>query len=101
MQLSIRNLATALLSQEWNESNLRSAYRLATGLPLRKSSRFLRELLARYPSRPPRQTLLAYLDSVLNGPDVPIRRLFIAPQMMGSPPPAAGIVTLPQLPTEA
>jgi hypothetical protein len=99
-QLAIRNLVAAYSSVEWTESALRSAHRIATGSPLKRTSRFLRRMLTRFPACPPLEELLTYLKGNLDWGDLPIRRVFILPERMEAPPAADGDILLPQLPTE-
>ena len=100
---ALRNLATAFFCVEWKEVALRKAARLATGLPFKRTPPFLRRMFATFPTRPAFENLVAFLSRDFHDHKFhpPVLQIFILASVMGSPPAAAGAVTLPQLPTEA
>ncbi|MBX9580755.1 MAG: reverse transcriptase family protein [Gemmataceae bacterium] len=104
----VANLAAALVAGRWDRRVMRAAAAAAVGGKPGWLAPLVRRVHAAYPEKPQFDPVRAFLerDPTLgrvidrDGPPAVVR-VFVPPAEMLPPPTAAGLVELPQLPTEA
>jgi retron-type reverse transcriptase len=102
----LENLASALLTGEWNAKLLRQRARLAAGESARWIPALVRRVIDAYPDKPAFAPLIHFVThdkgmrAVCSSKPLRIRNIYAVPALMESPPSAMGDIHLPAIPTE-